>query len=158
MTLHLRCSFMITLCPCFSVGSLPWDAVLPKLILHGLFTGRSSSRTAPIWSIPQHLSVRSKLLQHGSPMGGSCPLTPCSCVGSSLKAAAPAGPLHGPQTPPGHIHLLHRGLLHGLQHGHLFHVGPLGCRGTACSTRGLSIVFRGTSLLVPRSPPALLLR
>ena len=34
---------------------------------------------------------------------------------------APAGALHRPRPPPGHIHLLHRGLLHGLQRGDLQH-------------------------------------
>ena len=64
---------------------------------------------------------------------------------SSGPGPAPAGALHGPQPPPGHIHRLHQGLLHRLQRGDLLHVGPMGCRGTACSTRGLSTGRRGTA-------------
>ena len=71
---------------------------------------------------------------------------------------APAGALHRPRPPPGHIHLLHRGLLHGLQRGDLLRVGPVGCRGTACSTRGLSPGRRGTAAvsLEHLLPPAAL--
>ena len=137
--------------PLLHVGSFPWDAVLPKLILRGLPTGSSSSRTAPTWlrttgSIPQEQTAPAWV-----PHRRQFPPDPLLLRGllstgcSSGLGPAPTGALHGPQPPPGHIHLLHRGLLHGLQHGDLLHVGPMGCRGTACSTRGLSTGRRGTS-------------
>ena len=46
---------------------------------------KNCSRTAPV---PRGPSPRSKLLQHGSPTGGSSPQTSCSCVVSSPRAAA----------------------------------------------------------------------
>lgn len=106
--------------PLFHVGSLPWDAILPKLILRGLPTGSSSSRTAPTWlhttgSIPQGQTAPARvphewvaaaprlLLLRG--------LLSMGC--SSSPGPAPAGALHGLQPPPDHIHLLHVGFSMG---------------------------------------------
>ena len=95
-----------------------------------------------------HPSPRSKLLQHGSPTGGrQLPPDPLLLLRGLLSTGCSSGPgpapaagaLHGPQPPPGHIHPLQRGLLHGgaaawrsapcgthrLQWDSLLHQGPL---------------------------------
>jgi len=61
----------------------------------------------------------------------------CSC-GGSPQAAASSRPQ--PPPPPGAPPPTG-----GQQRGDLLHVGPMGCRGTACSTRGLSTGHRGTA-------------
>ena len=61
--LHLCCSFTVTLCPCSSTVSLPWDAILPILILCGLPTGCSSSSSSPA----RVCTMRHTLQEHTAP-------------------------------------------------------------------------------------------
>ena len=121
ISLHLCRSFLVTLCPCSNVGSLPQDAVLPKLIPCRLLTGSSSLRTAPTWIrtmgsihqeqtaptwVPhvQHPQQIICLLLHGLLFTGY----------SSGLEPAPVRALHGVQASCGRIHLLYLLLLHGL--------------------------------------------
>ena len=68
------------------------------------------------------------LLHHGL-LAISC----CTSLGSG-----PVGALHGLQLPSGHTHLLYCELIHVLQMEICSLWCPMGCRGTACSTLGLS--------------------
>lgn len=118
--LHLCCFFMVTFLPCFSMESLPQDDVLPKLILHGVLTGCSFSRTPPTWvhtmdCIPsgkdyfkqeyeQQLLWDNLLLSMGCRSG----LEHASCIGFPWASIS-----------LGHSYLFHHGLLHGLQSGYL---------------------------------------
>ena len=135
MTLHLHRSFMVTLCPYSGMGSLPRDAVLPKLILRGLSTGSSSSRTTPIWVLITASACQEQTAPARVPHGRQLPPDPLLLCGllstgcSSSPGPAPAEALHGLQPPPGHIHLLHRGLLNGLQRGDLLRRGTHGLQG-----------------------------
>jgi len=71
------------------------------------------------------------------------PAKTCSSVGFSLRGAAgPVGSLLQ-HMPPSGIHLLWRGVLHGLQVEVCF---PVGCRGTACLNTVVSRRCRGTLL------------
>jgi len=75
----------------------------------------------------------------------------CSCGGSPWAAASsrPHPPAPPGAPPP----------MGGLQRGDLLHGGPMGCRGTACSTRGLSLHSpQGNCCCLPAAPPALLRR
>ena len=65
------------------LGSVHNPSSVPLLHSHSL-------PLLPYGSVPWGPSPGSKLPQHGSPTGGSSPQTPCSCVGSSPRAAAPA--------------------------------------------------------------------
>ena len=86
----------------------------------------------PIQTDPVCASHRQQLFNNCSYMGPNrgVHLSGANCcpTGSSSpqipRSPAPVGALHGPQPPPGHIHLLHRGLLHGLWCGDLL------CHGT----------------------------
>ena len=57
MTLQVCCSFMA--CPYSNMKSLPWDSILPQLILHGLPIGCSLPSTSPEGFIPQCPPFRS---------------------------------------------------------------------------------------------------
>lgn len=86
---HLCCSFLLTLFPCSTMGSLPWDAVLQELLQRGTFpwvvhqeclqhgSHRQGTvhkeQTAPAWS-----------LLHGPQLLVGC----CSCTGSPWAAAS----------------------------------------------------------------------
>ena len=70
------------------MGYLPPDAILPKLIPHGLPTGCSSPSTASTWlctTRPIHQEVF-----HTGPYGQQLPQPSCPIVGSCSWAAAPA--------------------------------------------------------------------
>ena len=126
----------------------PQAATLQELLPHG--------------SVPRGPSPRSKLLQHGSPTGGSSPQTPCSCVGSSPRAAAPARGL------------LLRGLSMGRSLLQATSTCSTGGSSTGCSVEicsvwdpwaaggqpappGASPPAAGELCCVPGAPPALLL-
>lgn len=86
---HLCCSFLLTLFPCSTMGSLPWDAVLQELLQRGTFPWVvlqeclqhgshlqgtvHKEQTAPAWS-----------LLHGPQLLAGC----CSCSGSPWAAAS----------------------------------------------------------------------
>lgn len=82
---------------------------------------------------------------------GSSPLLSMGC--SSGLESALAGTLYRPQTPLGQIHLLHHGLLHGLQRD-LLHVGPMG---NSLLHQGSLHRLQGNFCCMPGAPPALLL-
>ena len=115
------------------------NTVPPKLILCGLPTGCSSPSTAPT-----QLCTTGPILQellHTGPHGLRPPSPP----------SRPWSPLHGLQLHPGATPvgasmgcasfmphpLLPHGVLHAA-HGDLLCVVHMGCKGTACSTMGLS--------------------
>ena len=117
---------LLTLCPCFSTGSLPKETVFQELlqhesipqaailhkILHGVQCFRN--RLLQLGSPAGSQVLPANLLQHRLPTGSQPPSgTPCSSVGSSLGCrwgiCSPVG-LHGCSDS-----LPHHGLLHGLQ-------------------------------------------
>lgn len=120
---------------------LPRDAILPKLILCGLPTGCSFPSAASTWLCTTGLTLQA--LPHAGPS----------------QAAAPPALQLPPGTAPHRLQLWPRVTLQGLsmscaffrphQHctvgsstaacGNLFHMVPVGCRGTACPTMGLSM-------------------
>jgi len=119
-------SFLLTLLPCPSVGSLPRAAVLqekaaPAWVPHGVRS--PSSKPAPMWAPFSPQVLPGACSSAGTPWGHSLLwASTCSSVGSSMGYRWKSAPL---RTSPG-------------------------CRGTAC----LTIVFStGRSALVPGAPP-----
>lgn len=126
--LWLCCSFLLTVFPCFSVGSFPWERVLMCVFP----MGSSSSQTAPV-RVPSPGS---------SPSGTGCSICDspwghrfcqqtCSRVGSSLHGST------GACFSIGCIFL----------QGRCVHCcskrSSMGCRGTACFTRVFTTGCRG---------------
>lgn len=70
--LCLRCSFIVALCPCSRVASLPQAAVLPERILLGwLPKGCCSSSIAPVWLCTMELIIQEQTVPAQSPTGSS---------------------------------------------------------------------------------------
>ena len=150
-------TFLLTPFPCSSMGSLPWDAIIPALIPLGLPTGCTSPSTAPT-----QLCTTGPTLQALLPVAPnrqwlpqpSCPTAGCSPWAAALAQGAPAGfyqvcILHASSTaalwaPP----LLHR------------EICSMQCTwaagGTACSSMGLSWAV-GSCCSAPGTPPVLFL-
>jgi len=129
---------LLTLCPCSSVGPLPWETILHYFSnaspSHGLqfFTNCSSvgpchrvqsfrNRLLQCGSPTGSHALPANLLQRGSPRGRKPCQETCSSVGSSLHGSTSPGRIllqHGipmGSQPPSGIHLLWRGVLHELQ-------------------------------------------
>jgi len=139
-------SFLLTLFPCSSVGSHPWETVLHKLSQHGSFPGAAvlekqaalawvpcgvtspASKPAPVWA---PLSTGPQVLpgacsSAGSPWGHSIFwASPCSGVGSSPGCGWRSVPLWT----------------------------SMDCRETTCLTMVCSMGCRGTSAPAPGAPP-----
>ncbi|KAK4813314.1 hypothetical protein QYF61_023989 [Mycteria americana] len=105
-------------------------------------------------------SFRSRLLQRGSPTGSQVLpenllqhgfLSPR--VHRSCQEPVPVRASHGRSQPPSGIHLLWRGVLHGLQWRSAPPWTSMGCRGTACFTMVFTRGCRGISASVPGAPP-----
>lgn len=89
---------MVTL-PLLRVRFLPWDAVLPKLILHGLHKGCNSPTTAPIWVHTTGLILQDRTVPVKIPMGTACSIMGLSWAAEnfcSAPGAPPAFLLHWP--------------------------------------------------------------
>lgn len=106
--------------PLLQHGPLLQDTVLQELFQCG--------------SSPWLTVLQEKLLQPGSATGCSYCQKTCFCMGfspqappagsSSYREPAPVWDLHVLQLPSGHIHLLQRRVLHGLQCAYLLRCGP----------------------------------
>ena len=100
--------------------SLPWNAILPKLILSGLPIGSSSSRTALIWIEVHEIHLSGANCPSTGPHGQQLPPDPLlldsppSMGYRSSPESAPEGVLQSPQPHSGYIHLLHWELHHRL--------------------------------------------
>ena len=144
---------MVTL-PLLHVKFLPWDAILHRLILHGLPEGCSSPRAVPAClhitgSTLQallHMSTRQQLPKP------SCPTADCSSWAKALAWGAPCRDSSWAVTPLGIVHRCTVGSPMDT-HGDMLHMMPLGCRGTACSSM---ILFwaSGSSCSAPGILPA----
>ena len=149
---------LLTLFPCSSVGSLPQETVLHELLQHesspshGLQFFTNSCSVGPFHRVQ---SFRNRQLQRGSPTGSQV-LSPNLLQRGLLSLQKSTGParsllqcgLPTGSQPPSGIHLLQRGVLHGLQvdicstvdlHGlqgdSLPHHGlPHGLQGNLCSS------------------------
>ena len=80
-------TFLLTPFPCSSMGSLPWDAIIPALIPLGLPTGCTSPSTAPT-----QLCTTGPTLQALLPVAPNrqwLPQPSCPPSGSSPWAVAP---------------------------------------------------------------------
>lgn len=97
LTFSLCHSFLLTFFPCSSMESLSQDAVLLKLIPHGLPVDCSSSRAVPIWvcthTIPSGMDCSSVDL----PWAAILARQPWSTMGFTPKVTVPAWSLlvHG---------------------------------------------------------------
>jgi len=96
---------LLTLCPCSTVGSHPWEAVLHELLQHGSFSRGAvlQEQAAPAW-IPCGIT---------SPASKPAPAWASLSTGPARRLLQRGLPM-GSQTPLG-IHLLQCGVLHGLQ-------------------------------------------
>ena len=110
---------LLTLFPCSSVGSLPQETVFHELLQRESFPWASVLHARPFHGVQ---SFRDRLLQRGSPMGSQvlpANLLQCGLLSPwghrSCQEPAPAWASHGVTASFGHIHLLWRGVLHGLQ-------------------------------------------
>jgi len=159
ITCWLCRSFLLTLFPCSSVGSLPWETVLHKLPhlspSHGLQLFKNCSSVGAFHGVQ---SFRNRQLQRGSPTGSQALPANCSSVDSSLHGSAG----------PGRI-LLQHGLLMGSQPSLGFHlrgvpstgcwwisVPPwtsMDCKGRACLTMVFITGCRGISALASGAHP-----
>jgi len=151
---------LLTLCHCSSVGSLSQETVLHKLLQRESFPRGAALHTLPQrGSLPTGCSPSGTGCSSVGPPRGHKPCQQtCSGVGSSLHSSAGPGRsllqrgLPTGSQLPSSIHLLRRGVLHGLQ-GNL-------CSST-CSTSSLppslTLVSARLSLshiLTPLSPGA----
>ena len=132
---------------------LPWNAVLPALFLCGLPSGCSSPSIAPIQLCTTGPTLWALL--HTGPHSQQLPQPSCLTAGFSLQTAAPAQCAPWAVPPSGLIHCYTTDSSMAAC-GDLLHMLPMACRGTACSTTGLSWA-EGCCCSVPRAPPALLL-
>jgi len=123
---------LLTLCPCSSVGSLPWETVLHELLQY-----ESCPRAAVLHkmlqqgSLPLGAALQNKLLQCGSPMGSTSPASKPAPVWAPHRFTAsfrhPPALAWGPPSATGGYLLLglqgdnlpHHCLLHRL-HGNLY--------------------------------------
>jgi len=114
---------LLTLYPCSSMGSHPWETVLHEVLQRGSFP-----QVAVLHKLPQRGSIPTGCSPSGTgcsslgpPWGHKFCQQTCSSMGSSVHGATdPArsllqhGAPHGLQ-PPSAIHLLWCGVLHGPQ-------------------------------------------
>lgn len=75
----LCCSFLLTLLPCSSVGSLPQETVPPWLLQYGFFPQAAVLPELPCRSFPGVQTFRGRLLHCGSPTGSQ---QTCCSMGS----------------------------------------------------------------------------
>ena len=154
---------LLTLCPCSSLGSLPWDTVLHQLlrsesfpraaVLHELLQHGSlpwgadlQEQTAPAWVPHRVTSPASKPALAWAPPSTGPQVLPgaCSSVGfpwgHSLLQVHPSALVWGPPQAAGGI-------------SPPPHPSSMGCRGTACFTMVVSPGCKGISALAPGAPP-----
>jgi len=160
----MRClcrSFLLTIFPCSSVESHPWDIVLHELLQHGFL-------------LPA--AVLHKLLKHRSfPQGAVLQeqtgpaYVPHGVTGCARKPAPAWGPLHrvtgptksllqhrvsiGSWPPSRHSYLLQHGTVDGLQVGICSTMDLRGLQGTTCIMMAFIRDYRGFSALAPGAPP-----
>jgi len=142
-----RChSFLLTLCPCSSMGAPPRDTVLHELLQRGSLPRGAvlQEQPAPAWIPHGVTSPASKPAPAWAPLSTGPQVLPgaCSSVGSprghSLLQASPGSGM---------------GSSPGCGWGSAPPWTSLGCRGTACLTMVCSTGCRGTSALAPGAPP-----
>jgi len=120
---------LLTLFPCSSVGSLPWDTVLHKLLQHGSLPRGAvlQKQVAPTWVSHEVVSSASKPAPTWAPLSMGAQVLPqaCSSVGcpqvhSILQASTCSSMGSSPgcrwiSAPPWTSSLPHHGFLQGLQ-------------------------------------------
>ena len=149
---------LLTLFPCSSVGSLPQETVLHKLlqcesfpqaaVLHELLQRGSlpwgavlQEQTAPAWVPRGVTSPASK------PAPAWAPLSTGPWVRRSCQESALAWALCRLHLPSGHIHLLQCGVLHWLQVDICSTVDLHGLQGDSLPHHGLHHGLQGLSLI-----------
>ncbi|KAK4830730.1 hypothetical protein QYF61_013180 [Mycteria americana] len=113
--LYLCRSFLLTLFPCSSMGSSPWETVLHELLQHESFPQAAAlHKLLQHRSFPQGAVLRNELLQCGSPHGVTGPARNLLQLRLSMDCGldiCSTVDLYGTQED----NWLHHGLHHGLQ-------------------------------------------
>ncbi|KAK4827202.1 hypothetical protein QYF61_015230 [Mycteria americana] len=121
---------------------------------HGRQYSTNFSNMGPSHRLQFSMNCSSMGPFHGcSPSGTDCSsMGPLQCDRTCQKPA-PARALHGVTASVRRIHLLQRGVLHGLQVDIFSTMDLHGLQGTACLSMVFTTGFRGLSALAPGAPP-----